>query len=265
MPKVSEEYRTLYHYTTWEGLQGILRSQTLWATKYKFLNDYSELVFFKNKLISLATPYARKNVENIMERLPSARRLVKEKGGIGKVVRHEAEALINAQYGALGDQVYIASFCGQHANHRTRDNGLLSQWRGYGMLGGAAIIFDSRRLEEILELEGTRFAYDAVLLADIVYSDKYRKLRQELSVDQSLLVDVVKEFFDFKNYSSGKYIDAAKAFLPFVKCISRYKHYGFSEEKEVRVVALPTVINKDIQEQARAVGVTLKPEKEIKL
>jgi hypothetical protein len=32
----------LYHYTTENGLDGILKSDSIWATHYRFLNDLSE-------------------------------------------------------------------------------------------------------------------------------------------------------------------------------------------------------------------------------
>lgn len=40
MPRVDDE---IAHYTTEQGLECILRSKTLWATHWKFLNDYSEM------------------------------------------------------------------------------------------------------------------------------------------------------------------------------------------------------------------------------
>ena len=43
------------------------------------------------------------------------------------------------------------------------------------------------------------------------------------------------------------------------------KELGFSEENEVRVVALPTVIDQELLELANARGVSLKPEKEKKV
>ena len=55
-----------------------------------------------------------------------------------------------------------------------------------------------------------------------------------------------------------------KSYQPFIRCISRYKHYGFSEENEVRVVVLPTVLDQEILEIASTDGVILKPEKERK-
>ena len=34
----------LHHYTTAEGLRGILKSKSLWASDLRFLNDRSELI-----------------------------------------------------------------------------------------------------------------------------------------------------------------------------------------------------------------------------
>ena len=33
----------LYHYTGWEGLEGILRERMIWATDVRYLNDTSEV------------------------------------------------------------------------------------------------------------------------------------------------------------------------------------------------------------------------------
>jgi hypothetical protein len=41
----------LYHYTTREGLLGILRSRTVWATSIRFLNDASEYTYAQSKFI----------------------------------------------------------------------------------------------------------------------------------------------------------------------------------------------------------------------
>jgi hypothetical protein len=37
--------RHLYHYTNAEGLYGILRTRTIWATEFDFLNDRSEFSY----------------------------------------------------------------------------------------------------------------------------------------------------------------------------------------------------------------------------
>lgn len=49
MPDLIEDaYNTLWHYTTASGLEGILKSQQLWATNIKYLNDDEEFQGFFN-------------------------------------------------------------------------------------------------------------------------------------------------------------------------------------------------------------------------
>lgn len=264
MQKTSEVYKKLYHYTTWEGLQRIIENQTLWATNYKFLNDYSEIILFKDKLIFLIYPYVLDGFKKLIKHRPNVMQKINKEGGLHKAVQHDAKGLVDAQYEALGDEIYILSFCGQPERTSIANNGLLSQWRGYGTGGGAALVFDTKKLEKILAIEAQRFEYSAVIIEDIVYSDDEQKLQEELSDDLAILADIAKLFFNHENLSQKIMIDAAKGYNPFVKCISRYKHYGFSEENEVRVVALPTVIDGEYLKLAKTNGVTLMPEKKIK-
>ena len=264
MQKTSEVYKKLYHYTTWEGLKGILETQTLWATNYKFLNDYSEIILFREKLISLIYPFVLEGYKNLIKKKPKIKQKIYEEGGLNQVVQHDAEVFINAQYRALGNEIYILSFCGEPEKLNLANNGLLSQWRGYGTGGGAALVFDTEKLEEILAIEAISFEYSAVLIADLIYSDDERKLKEELSDELAILADIAKQFFNHENFNQEKKIDSSKGFIPFVSCISRYKHYGFSEENEVRVVALPTLIDNEIIKLANEDGVILKPEKERK-
>lgn len=56
MPDIWEEHKKLYHYTNWDGLSGILKTKSLWATHYRFLNDSSEFRLFGDKLFSLLEP-----------------------------------------------------------------------------------------------------------------------------------------------------------------------------------------------------------------
>lgn len=261
MQKTSEVYKKLYHYTTWEGLKGILQTQSLWATNYKFLNDYSEIVLLRDKLVTLIYPIVLEGYKHLSKQKPLLKGKIQEQGGLDRVARHDAEVLIDSQYSALGNEIYILSLCGEPEKRSIADNGLLSQWRGYGTGGGAALVFDTEKLEEILSKEAMSYEYSAVLIADLIYSDDERRLKEELSDKIEILADIAKQFFNHENLSKGKYIDASKGYIPFVSCISRYKHFGFSEENEVRVVALPTLIDDEIIKLAKADGATLKPEK----
>jgi hypothetical protein len=264
MQKTSEVYKKLYHYTTWGGLKGILQTHSLWATNYKFLNDYSELELFRDKLISWIYPVVLEGYRQLIAHKPSLKDKIQEKGSLDSIVQHDAEVLIDSQYEALGTEIYLLSFCGEPEKRIIADNGLLSQWRGYGTGGGAAIVFETEKMEEILAEEATNYSYSHVLMADLVYSDDEQKLKEELSDDLKILADIAKHFFNHENVSKRKYIDSSDGYGPFVNCISRYKHFGFSEENEVRIVALPTIIDEEIIKLAKADGVTLKPEKERK-
>ena len=42
-PPVSEEHLELFHYTSNSALRGILKTNTLWATRATHLNDSSEM------------------------------------------------------------------------------------------------------------------------------------------------------------------------------------------------------------------------------
>ncbi len=264
MQKVSEVYEKLYHYTNWDGLIGILQSKTLWATHFKFLNDYSEIVLFRDKLISLMLPHVREACEELVKQIPNSEQYIKEMGGLDYVVKHETQVSVDAQYEATGDEIYILSFCGQHKNLQINNNGLLSQWRGYGSGGGVALVFDTKKMEELLDIESKRFEYYPILLADIIYSDDENKLEEEFSEFISIIADTVKQFFTPEFIKEKKEIDASKGYIPFVSCISRYKHCGFKEENEVRAVVFPTVIDQELLNIANRDGSILKPEKERK-
>jgi hypothetical protein len=213
---------------------------------------------------SLILPHVREAYEELIKQSPHIEQEINRVGGLGQVIQHDTEVFVDAQYGATGDEIYILSFCGQHKNPHINSNGLLSQWRGYGTGGGFALVFNTQELEEMMEIEAKKYEYSAMHLCDLVYSDDENKLKEELSEDLSIIAGDVKQLFNRAKLSEKEKTDALKGYIPFVHCISRYKHYGFSEENEVRMVVLPTVLNQELLKLASTDGVTLKPEKERK-
>jgi hypothetical protein len=262
MPKTSDIYKNLYHYTTWDGLLGILRSKKMWATHYKFLNDYTEITLFRDRLVNLILPHVKDVYDELIKHSPHAKRKIDEEGGLNQVVRHDTEAFVDAQYHATGNEIYIVSFCGEHTNPHINSNGLLSQWRGYGPGGGFAIVFDTQKLEEILSLEVQKYEYGMIHLSDVVYSGDEKKLQEEFYESLTVIADDVRQVFNKLKAPDNELV--LNGFQPFATCISRYKHHGYCEENEVRIVALPTVVNKEIIELAANDGVTFKPDKERK-
>ena len=53
----------LYHYTGIHGLKGIVESQTLWATHYKYLYDAEKIRHFRDRLPDILRPVF-KNIFN---------------------------------------------------------------------------------------------------------------------------------------------------------------------------------------------------------
>ena len=92
----------LYHYTTPQGLQGIIDTKTIWASDYRFLNDATELkhglAIFDKLFDSHRERLAKDRVEII--------------DGLRKSIETSRDFC-----------VFIASFC--------QNGDLLSQWRGY--------------------------------------------------------------------------------------------------------------------------------------
>ncbi len=58
--------------------------------------------------------------------------------------------------------------------------------------------------------------------------------------------------------------DGTKAYPAFTECIGRYKHHGFKEENEVRIVCCLPTKNEEYLRLAKKEGSTLNPEKERK-
>jgi len=131
----------LYHYTTGQGLLGMLQNGRLWATNAHFMNDPQEINYAAD-IVQRAVLAAADKHKTAVDALAS--------GWIDKIVTFgrdrawkapkidqwasDAIRTFDEQGGA-----YIACFC--------REPDLLSQWRGYGAVGGGyAVGFTSANL-----------------------------------------------------------------------------------------------------------------------
>lgn len=238
MGKVSDKHDVVYHYTTAAGLEGILKSQTLHATHYKYTNDASEMRSIASKLCQLATPGFRAAYEELAQD-KRKRDHIEGHGGIDKLVAHDADAFVKALYKVtLGEagrhkffDPYVVSFCAHTAEYERR-NGLLSQWRGYGQDSGYALVFDTKQLEELMLRETTLHAYDTAHFGDVVYDGDDKAFEEEFP---GLIGEIKKR--------TGLIFQGDPAlgalYSEFVSALSRYKHHGFREEQEVRLVLNP--------------------------
>ncbi len=121
---MSDPYRPdiLYHYTTQEGLLGILEKKVIYASSIQHLNDSSEFNY--------AVKVALRALSAVTE-LPTV------------VNEHLTTYLNGCRYGW---DVFVSSF--------STDGDQLGQWRAYGKDGGYCIGFDGGELDRLAVAQG---------------------------------------------------------------------------------------------------------------
>lgn len=238
MEKISDTYKHLYHYTTWEGLQGILESRTLWATHFKFLNDNTEMaLFMSERLPDLLFPVVLEKYQEFLNENPQSKKMFeKDRKDIIACAKYDTSILIKSLYDPLQEQIYVSSFCGESKNPYINENGLLSQWRAYGKNGGFAIVLDTEKLEEAINIEHNNFAYGYTSIADVVYNHKEDFFTKELSTNISDILKYVGLTLDSVLNSNKHKKDEPDGYSALLGCITRYKHQAFAEENEIRIV-----------------------------
>lgn len=255
----------LYHYTGIHGLEGIVESQTLWATHYKYLNDAEEIEHFRDRLPDILRPVFESIFSDLMPQQKQV--LLKVYPSADIASRDEAKKLAAIMYNVTFDgtknepqfaEPHIISFCTvDKTDERTANNGLLSQWRGYGAEGGYVIIFETEGLNELLREEAKKWAYSVIFSGDVVYSSA---TDQEICDEFRTHIDAIQKNWE-KTFRTLKAIDLGNTYNAFVACACRYKHWGFSEENEFRIVVVPTPL--EVIQIAKQQGNSTLPQKPV--
>ena len=218
----------LFHYTSEVGLQGILQNKCLWATDAFASNDASE--------IKLGEDFAK--------------RALKEFG-----LKERALELVTNAREKFSRGVFLACFSTLQSVEtadeklaqkikRERDfileNGLLSQWRGYGSY---SIKFKRNKLEEAVYKDGNK---GISVSGEVHYLSS---ANSECEYDDFKGGDVFKEMMKeekfFKKISNSKdqinnldFKDLGNAIKSYQIPALLVKNYGFHEETEVRIANL---------------------------
>lgn len=193
----------IYHYTAAPGLLGILGGGSLRATNIAFLNDSAEYYLSLERIQSALDRFARAEGRGLGAFLD----------GMGQRLREATHRI---------PEVYVVSF--------SRAADLLSQWRGYGEVeSGYAVGFDIRALTEGLRQAGA-------LLVPCVY---------EAEAQDAFADDLVRTVADLWCRASGGSTDGDGAAALLDEAFGRlawfaalFKHPGFAEEQEWRLVSL---------------------------
>jgi hypothetical protein len=237
------EHPELHHYTTEQGLKGIFSTKSIWATHFSDLNDASEVKFLEKLLAgSLSDRFASLMVKrqtqnsNILSQ-------VQKLGGADKVGQHLAERLVRIMYeitfeGADAREFgspFISSFCSHSGDQRyEQENGLLSQWRGYGGVGGYCIVFDTAKLVELLAKEFDAFEYVHLNIGSARYNYEGDDVADTFAELIGNCEQILSEALDGNMEPSAR-----DAMAPFLEGATLSKHQAFYEEREVRIVAIP--------------------------
>lgn len=197
----------LYHYTTQQGLLGIINSREIWATHTRYMNDTRE---FRH-----ATELARQELERIVAAWSGPQSTFSFPG---------AREYMASMQGALSAGIEPKNICVCSFSEK---GDVLSQWRAYG--GGAsgfAIGFSGEHLREMVKDRGW--------LVPVLYNES-----EQRALVRTLLEDLINEQRDRS--------EEEKAKLPLygnlLEYLNRYapilKHQSFGEECEWRIVTRP--------------------------
>lgn len=196
----------LYHYTSAEGLIGIITSKSFWMTNLRYMNDMSELQYAKDLIAEVI----------------KSRSLAYTSSEVLKEFFSRIKNTFSPFEGS--NQVFAVCFC--------ETGNLLSQWRAYGGKGGGyALGIDFFHLLRFLSKKCflRRVIYELdeqkSIIAGVI--DKVCGLLSEITTGQNVKEsdsdNTLPQFCMFTNNILGEYIFS-------------FKHPEFIEEKEWRLV-----------------------------
>lgn len=125
----------LYHYTTPEGLRGIIKDMGIWATSIFFLNDSAEWYLGMRR-------FAKRLKDRINTR--------GDHSILDLCLGAVKSAVLGEQRGGLAPERNLAMYVCSFSTKPNR----LSQWRAYCPKGGFAIGFLKSELKPIVEDQG---------------------------------------------------------------------------------------------------------------
>jgi hypothetical protein len=238
-----ERHPELHHYTTREGLAGIWKNNTLWATHFSHLSDSSEIVLVRNPLVAALEVPIKRQIMSKQHESFRTRRFVEKQGGVDAVTKSLARdfvesfvktAFTGGKHPPIAEP-FICSFCSHANDHQYEQaNGLLSQWRGYGRKGDGrfALVFDTQELDNLLVRERRAHSWVKLDLAEVVYLNGPATL-------ETLFPELLQEALAFISVMLEGSREPHDNFLtPFFQAATVLKHRGFQEEREVRIVAI---------------------------
>ena len=148
----------LFHYTKRPAFEGIVTSNSFWASHYADMADKTEVLLLKDQLPEAIAP----EYEAIVAPLPRhKRRLFKASGGGIGVARDFVNSLYGATFHNKSGFTALDAFMVSFSTHAgdgdaEREHGLQSQWKEYAGPDGFCLVFDTKQMAEHLGSEMDR-------------------------------------------------------------------------------------------------------------
>lgn len=219
----------LYHYTTIDGLEGIIKNRSMWLTHTSTLNDPTELKYGKEIILKILNNEISNGHDETID-----------------ILLHSLKVQVNS-FDEIMYEAYVACFC--------KSDNLLSQWRAYGHMGGGynlGFTFTSN----------TRFYHTPdhsekeshVILRKIIYD--YNKQEEFVTEYVSSIISYAKDAIKyFKNHGGIPEIWESMAAMEAANILCdlmlSFKNPVFSEENEWRLILVRQSQHKAEQLQFR--------------
>jgi hypothetical protein len=230
---------SIFHYTDAAGLLGILSSQSLFATHYKYLNDLTEAAVIRELIMPILDSEAAEIFPQLVEKGWLSKKYYDV---FGTGVHHLAAEKLYGSFVRAIDNVspfFVTSLCRHDEETQAYEHGLLSQWRAYANTIGFAIEFDEQQLDSLLSLETASHAYAGFKSADVHY-DKYDE-NFEPRLYEGLAGEMIWQVFEHDGVDISSvtgHFDIDNLVIEFAKSAPFFKHQSFSEEREYRIAAV---------------------------
>jgi hypothetical protein len=220
----SENEPTLFHYTSANGLIGIIQNRELWATESNYLNDSSEVSFASTALVAL--------LKERVERGATGDELRTAQNAIAFLERSYIDPNTLHQY--FEDRAFITSF--------SRSDQSLTLWRMYGGRNGFSIGFDEERLVDWIghNYPSPDDRVDASVedgeRLDALEANYHLEARiQEVSYGAAQVESILDDVMRMSLEDARPHVQESRL-REILKRLSGIKHEAFADEREARLV-----------------------------
>lgn len=231
--KLKAEHPELFHYTGRGGFEPIVKTNTLWATHFRHLNDETEVSTLRPQLLETMAAVLQREVK---KQKTGVRNQYYRAGGAPPLSRDFVNSLYKSTFESSDANFAVDAYTTSFSTHAAdtpyeRENGLESQWRYYAQ-DGFCLVFDTDRLGDLLAGEFDRLDFTHLNLEDVRYLRDGAQLPDYFDfIEPALRIVADQVFKRFEKQEMGT--------VEFLRCATLLKRASFREEREVRVVAIP--------------------------